>query len=132
MFLKIPQNSQENNCAGVSFAIIQNLVEVLPCEFCENFKNIDFENVCEGLPLKNKIFTRVSFRKILGFYYKWNRQLFYYEGTSSYITLKILLRVNRVIFQNPFEFLLLNIPQTKTCSKLTTEECFRDVFQLSL
>ena len=37
------------------------------------FKDIYFANVCESLPLKNKIFTRVSFRKILGFYYKWNR-----------------------------------------------------------
>ena len=37
------------------------------------FKNIYFVNVCEGVPLKSKIFTGVSFRKILAFYYKRNR-----------------------------------------------------------
>ena len=43
-------------------------------------KNIYFEKFCEGLPLKSKIFTGVSFGKTFGFYYKRNRQLFYYEG----------------------------------------------------
>ena len=73
--LKISQHSQENICAGVSFAIklqagglkfheIQNLVEVLSCEFCKIFKDVYFANVCEGLLLKNKTFTSVSFRKI--------------------------------------------------------------------
>ena len=80
VFLKIPQNSQENICAELSFAIkveaggfqlhwIQNLIEVLSFEFWEIFKNIYFVNVYKGLPLNNKIFTRVSFRTILGFYY---------------------------------------------------------------
>ena len=83
---------------------------MLSCEFCETFKNIYFANVCEDLPLKSKISTGVSFRKILGFYYKRNRQLFSYEGTSSYIPLKIPERVSRVIFQNSSELLLLKIP----------------------
>ena len=34
-------------------------------------------------PLKSKIFTGVSFRKILGFCYKRKRQLFYFEGLPS-------------------------------------------------
>ena len=106
---------------------------MLSCEFCWIFKNIYFTNVCEDLPLKNKMFVRVSFRKILYFYYKWNRQLFYYEGTSLYVLLKILERVNRIIFQTSFEFLLLNITQqTKIYSKLTTKQCFRVVIRLSL
>ena len=71
---------------------------MLSYEFYEIFKNIYFESVCEGLPLKSKIFTGVSFRKILGLYYKQNRQFFYYEGTSSYIPMKIAEHVNRVIF----------------------------------
>ena len=50
--------------------------------FWNLYKNIYFTNVCEGMPLKRKIFTGVSFLKILGFYYKWKRHLFYYEGTS--------------------------------------------------
>ena len=49
---------------------MQNLVKVYSFKFCEIFKDIYFVNVYEDLPLKNKIFTRVSFRKILGFYYK--------------------------------------------------------------
>ena len=53
-------------------------------------------------------------------------RLFYYEGTLSYIPLKIPERVNRVIFQNSSELLLLNIPQqTKACSKSTIKEYFR-------
>ena len=107
VFLKIPQNSQENICAEVSFAIklqaggLQlHWIKNLSGEFCEIFKNNYFANVCEALPLKSKIFTRVSFRKILGFCYKRNRKLFYHEGTSSYICLKFPERINRVIFQN--------------------------------
>ena len=46
---------------------------MLSDEFFEIFKDIYFANVCEGLPLKNKIFIRVSFRKILGFHHKRNR-----------------------------------------------------------
>ena len=46
-------------------------------------KNIYFANVCQGMPLISKIFTGVSFRQMLGFYYKRKRQLFYYGGTSS-------------------------------------------------
>ena len=73
------------------------------------------------------------FRKILGFYYKRNRQLFYYEDTSPYITLNILERINRVIFRNSSELLLLNISQqSKTCSKMTAKECFKNVIWVSL
>ena len=97
------------------------------------YKNIYFANVCEGMPLKSKIFPGVSFRKILSFYYKRKRQLSYYEGTSSYIPLEIPERVNRVISQNFSELLLLKISQqTKTCSKLTKKECFRNVIRVSL
>ena len=70
------------------------LVEVLCCEFCEIFNDIYFARVCEQLPLKNKISTGVSFCKILGFYYKWSRQLLYYEETSLYVPLKILESAN--------------------------------------
>ena len=51
--------------------------------FWNLYKNIYFASACEGMPLINKIFTGVSFRKMLGFYYKLKRQFFYYEGTSS-------------------------------------------------
>ena len=62
---------------------------MLSCEFLEIFTNIYFANVCEGLPLKSKIFTGISFRKILGFYYKRNKQPFYCEGTLPFIALEI-------------------------------------------
>ena len=48
MFLKISQNSQENNCARVSFLITMQacnllkkeaLAQVFSCEFCEIFKH---------------------------------------------------------------------------------------------
>ena len=73
---------------------------MLSGKFCEIFKNIYFANVFESLPLKSKIVTGVSFRKLLGFYYKRNRQFFYYDGTSSYIPLKIPKSVNKVTLQN--------------------------------
>ena len=59
--------------------------------------------------LKSKIFTGVSFRKVLGFYYKHNRQLFHYQETLPYIPLKIPERINGVIFQNSTELLLFKI-----------------------
>ena len=112
---------------------MQNLVQVLSCEFWEIFKNIYFANVCQDLILQSKIFTGISFRKMLGFYYKRNRQLFYYEGTSSYIPLEIPERVNRVIFWKSSELLLLKIPQqTKVFSKSTTKECLRNAIRVSL
>ena len=63
-------NSKENIFAEVSFAIMlqaggrqlysmQNLAEVLSCEFCENFQGIYCANVFAGLPLKNKIFAKL-------------------------------------------------------------------------
>ena len=61
---------------------MKNVIEVLSWEFCEIFKDIFFASVCEDLPLNKKIFIRVSFRKMLGFYYKRNKQTFYYEGIS--------------------------------------------------
>ena len=138
VFLKVPRNLQENICAGVSFAIKLQAGKPTTSLHAESstaafFKNICFVNVCEGLPLKSKIFTGVSFRKILAFYYKRNRQLFYYEGNSPYVPLKIPECVNRVISQNFSELLLLKMPQqTKTCSKSTTKECFRYVISVSL
>ena len=52
VFLKFPQNSQENTCTTVSFSIKcrlacnfikkGTLVQVFSCEFCEIFKNIYF------------------------------------------------------------------------------------------
>ena len=54
-----------------------------PVKFLEILKSIYFANVCDGMPLKSKIFTGASFRIMLGFYYKRKRQLFYYKGTSS-------------------------------------------------
>ena len=114
---------------------IKYSIEVLSRQFCKIFKDIYFANVCEDLPLKNKIFTRVFFCKILGFYYKWNRQLFYYEGTLSYVPLKILERVNRVIFQNSFEFFWIPSEYTskdKNMFKVDNKECFRDVIRLFL
>ena len=51
--------------------------------FWNLYKNVYFENVCEGMPLISKIFNGVSVRKMLGFYYKQKRKLCYYEGTSS-------------------------------------------------
>ena len=105
MFLKIPQNSQENICIEThswrpATSTKTESVQVLSCKFCEIVKNIYFANVFVSLPLKSKIFTGVSFRKLLGFYYKRNRQFFYYGGTSLYIPLKIPKSVNKVTLQN--------------------------------
>ena len=51
--------------------------------FWNLYQNIYFANVFLVMPLKSKIFTGVSFRKMLSFYCKQKRQLFHYEGTSS-------------------------------------------------
>ena len=100
--------------------------------FWNLYKNIYFANASDGMPLISKIFTGVSFRKMLHFHYKRKRQLFYYGQTLSK-TLRIPERVNRVISQNSCELLLVKGPQqTKTCSKLTKKECFRNVLQVSL
>ena len=58
---------------------------MLSCEFCEIFKDIYFANVCESLPLKNNILSRVSLRKSLDFYYKSNSELFYYFFFSIWV-----------------------------------------------
>ena len=84
----------------------------------------------------SKIFNGVSFCKMLDFYCKRKRQLFYYEGTSS-STLKIPERIDRVISQNSSELFLMKVPQqTKTCSKSTKkvmfQECYSGVFMISL
>ena len=103
------------------------------CKFCEIFKDIYFANVCEALLLKNNIFTKVSFRKILGFYCKWNRQLFYYEGTSSYIPLQILERVNRVIFQNSSEFFTSEYtPADKNMFKVNNKGMFQECLNFEI
>ena len=115
-------NSQKNICAGVALAIKFRL------EACNFIKYriwyrcfpMNFANVCKGIPLKDKIFTGVSVRKISGFNYNRKRQIFYYEGTSSYIPLKIPECINRFNSQNSSELLLLKTSQqTKTCSKST-------------
>ena len=134
VFLQILQYLQESICAGVSFSIklqaggqhlpqIENLVQVLYCEFCRIVKKTNFIYVYERLLLKSKIFVRVCFRKVSGFYYKWNRQLFHFEGTGRYVFLKIPKQLlNNVIFQNSFERLLFKTPQEKkACTKLTTK-----------
>ena len=51
-------------------------------------------------------------------------QLFFYEGTSSYIPLKT---PERVIFQNSSELLLLKDLYSKS-----TKECYSDFFVISL
>ena len=83
MYLKsIPQNSQEKICAGVSF--------VIKLEVWKSANSLNTESGTSAF--------LSTFRKILGFYYKRKRKLFYYEGTSSQ-TLKISELVNRVISQ---------------------------------
>ena len=45
VFLEISQNSQENNCVGVSFfnkETQRDSTKVFSCEFCEIFKNTFF------------------------------------------------------------------------------------------
>ena len=116
---------------GLQLHWIQNLVQVLSYEFCEIFQNIHFANVCEGLPLKSKIFTGVSFRKILGFYYKRNRQPLYYKGTSSYISLKIPECV--INFQSSWVVTSENTSIDKNMFKVNTiKEYFRNVIRMSL
>ena len=93
------------------------------CEFCEIYKNIYFANVCEDLLVKSKIINAVFFRKVLGFYYKQNKEPFYYEETAPYIPLKIPERLSRAILQNSSKFLLLKIlQQTKIYSKSKTKK----------
>ena len=84
-----------------------------------------------------RVGSLLEFRKILGFYYKPNKQLFYCEGTLSFIPLKIDERVSRVIFQNSSELLHLKIPQqTKTdmfkIDKGMFQERYLGVFIISL
>ena len=121
VLLKFSQNSQENLYTRVSFVIklktgglqlneMETLVRVFSCEFYETLKKIYFVKVCDDLFLKSKIFTWVSFRKILGFDYKQNRELFYHERTSPYIPLKNPELAKSVISQNSPDLLPLKIP----------------------
>ena len=121
VLLKFSQNSQENLYTWVSFVIklktgglqlneMETLVRVFSCEFYETLKKIYFVKVCDDLLLKSKIFTWVSFRKILGFDYKQNRELFYHERTSPYIPLKNPELAKSVISQNSPDLLPLKIP----------------------
>ena len=121
VLLKFSQNSQENLYTRVSFVIklktgglqlneMETLVRVFSCEFYETLKKIYFVKVCDDLLLKSKIFTWVSFRKILGFDYKQNRELFYHERTSPYIPLKNPELAKSVISQNSPDLLPLKIP----------------------
>ena len=99
---------------------------MLSSQFWEIFKKT-FVNVCVGLLLKSKIssaiFSQVKLQIFSFSYYEQNRQLSYYEGTAWYISLKILERLNRVIFQNYSDWSLLKKPQvTKTYWKSTTKK----------
>ena len=99
------------------------MVQMFSCEFQETFKSIYFANVCESLLLKTKIFTGVSLRKVLRFYYNQQRQLFYYEGTSLYIPSKTPERINRVIFQNSSELgAFENTPANKNMLKVDKKD----------
>ena len=82
------------------------------------------------MPLKSKTFTGVSFRKILGFYYKRKRQLFYSEGTSSQ-TLKTL---NCELFLRvvAYESIAVDKNMFKVDKKGTFQECYLGVFMISL
>ena len=125
-FSKIPQNSQGNFFAGVSFTIrlqtgglqfheIQNLVQVLYCKFCEIFKKIYFANVCESLLLKKKIFTGVSFHKTLGFHLKQNS---FTMNELRHIFPSKFLNVKIGSFFRIYVAVASEIPeQTKTSSK---------------
>ena len=89
-------------------------------------KSLRTSNFQTSVALKNKIFPRISFCRFLGFHYKWNRQF------PLEFPLETLERVNRVIFLNYSELLLLNIPADKNIFKETEKECFRKAVQLSL
>ena len=146
MFLQILQNWQENICVRVSFAIklqAWSLATSLNTEsgtgaflWLLRYLNIYFANVCEGLPRKNRIFTRVSLCNILGIYYKRNAQLFYYKGTSLYIPLKILERVNGLFFRIPlsccFWKYLADKNMFKVDNKGMFQKCHLGVFIICL
>ena len=142
VFLNIPQNSLGNICTRVSFVTklqagtslnTESGTDIFSVSSLKSFyKNIYFANVSKGMPLKSKIFSGVSFRKTLGIYCKRKRQLFNYEGISLQ-TLKIPELVNRIIFCNSSELLLIKVShQAKTCSMSTKKECFRNVILVSL
>ena len=65
VFLEIPQNSQENTCARVSFLIkLQvkikvTLAQVLSCECCKISKNVFFKNTSGGCLYKKTISSDV-------------------------------------------------------------------------
>ena len=89
VFFNIPRNSQENICnkaAGwmpITSLNTESGTGAFLWIFWNLYKNIYIAKVCKVTPLKSKTFTGVSFPKILGFYFKRKRQLFYYEGTLS-------------------------------------------------
>ena len=86
-------------------------VKIIFCKFCEIFKNIYFANICEGLSLKNNIFTRVSFRKTFCFYCMAFTTFtpFTMNELRHMFTWNFLNVLYRVIFQNFSELFLLNI-----------------------
>ena len=99
--------------------------------FLNLYKNIYFVSACEGMPLINKIFTGVSFRKMLSFYYKRKRQFLYYEGTPSK-TLKIFERVNSVVSQNSWVVACESTWEDKNLFKVNKkrliQECYSGVY----
>ena len=102
-----------------SYGLIQNLVQVVSCEFCEIFKNTYFENVCEGLSLKRKILTGVSFYNILGFYY---------ERTHNSFTIKELRQIHSVFRTNAFFQLSLSV--AKCFIELSLRCCLRVAYYM--
>ena len=102
-----------------SYGLIQNLVQVVSCEFCEIFKSTYFENVCEGLSLKRKILTGVSFYNILGFYY---------ERTHNSFTIKELRQIHSVFRSNAFFQLSLSV--AKCFIELSLRCCLRVAYYM--
>ena len=72
MFLKILLNSQENICAKVSFLIKffkkETLLQMVSCEFCENFKNTFF---IEHLWWRNRDIFEILPRMLTGNFIVW-------------------------------------------------------------
>ena len=77
-----------------------------------------------------------SFHNILGFCYKRSRQLFYYEGTLSYIILKILERVNSYFSEFLWITASKNTPirqkHVQSRQQKRRYHCFRNEIRVSL
>ena len=108
VFLKILQNSLENTCAGVSFAIklqAESLCNLIKRRLQYRCFPVNFEKSLRTSTLQTsakicfrKVRSGVSFRKVLGFYYKQKGQPFFYKETLRDDPLKIPERINGVSF----------------------------------